>query len=119
MRKNNKTIAQLTPTILIIGLNTDYCLLQQRIVDLERECWANAQYSRRECLEVVGIPANISHDCLEDKVLEIFNNVGCKIKQENIEACHRINKNNDTTIIKFSKRKDCQQVLAVKKDLKT
>ena len=30
-------------------------LLSKRLVDMERQCWANAQYSRRECLEVVGI----------------------------------------------------------------
>ena len=30
--------------------------LGNRIVKNERQCWANVQYSRRECLEVVGIP---------------------------------------------------------------
>ena len=35
-------------------------LLSKRLVDMERQCWANAQYSRRECLEVMGIP-----DCTE------------------------------------------------------
>ena len=30
-------------------------LLSQRVVDLKTQCWANAQYSRRECLEFVGI----------------------------------------------------------------
>ena len=38
--------------------------------------------------------------------------------KENVEACHRIGKNNDRVIIKFSKRKECLQVLSVKKDLK-
>ena len=31
-------------------------LLSERLIDMERQCWANAQYSRRGCLELVGIP---------------------------------------------------------------
>ena len=31
-------------------------LLSSRFVDIERQCWANARYSRRECLDIVGIP---------------------------------------------------------------
>ena len=92
--------------------------LQKHIIQLEKQCWANVQYSRRECLELVGIPSSIEHDQLEDKVVEIFNKVGCNIMKENVEACHRIGKNNDRVIIKFSKRKECLQVLSVKKDLK-
>ena len=116
VRKINKNFERLESD-LSVTKNAN-CLLQKQIVKLERECWANAQYSRRECLEVVGIPSSVSHDCLEDKVLDIFDQVGCRIKKENIEACHRLNKNSDRTIIKFSKRKESQQVLAVKRDLK-
>ena len=31
-------------------------LLSGRLVDTECQCWANVQYSRRECLDIVGIP---------------------------------------------------------------
>ena len=58
------------------------------IVDMERQCWANAQYSRRECLEVVGIHRDVSNEDLESKVLEVFNKVGCEIPSRDIEACH-------------------------------
>ena len=92
--------------------------LQKHIIQLEKQCWANAQYSRRECLELVDIPSSTEHDQLEDKVVEIFNKVGCNIMKENVEAYHLIGKNNDRVIIKFSKRKECLQVLSVKKDLK-
>ena len=30
-------------------------LLSSRLVDKERQCWANAQYSKRETLEIVGL----------------------------------------------------------------
>ena len=100
---------------LLITKNVN-SLLQERVIDLERQCSANAQYSRRECLEVSGIPNTIKQDELENKVLTIFKKVGCDIKNENIEACHRVRRQNNV-IIKFSKRKDCQQVYSVKKDL--
>ena len=30
-------------------------ILKEHIVTLERHCWSNSQYSRRECLEISGI----------------------------------------------------------------
>ena len=30
---------------------------QNRTVGLERQCWKNWQYSRRKCIEIIGIPA--------------------------------------------------------------
>ena len=41
---------------------------------MERQCWANALYSRRECLEVIGIPSEVDGDVLKEKVLKIFRN---------------------------------------------
>ena len=32
-------------------------LLSRRLVNMERQCWANAQYSKRECLDITGIPS--------------------------------------------------------------
>ena len=51
------------------------------------------------------------------RVVNIFEKLGCNISTEHTEACHRISKKNTTVIVKFSQRKDCQQVLDVKKDL--
>ena len=70
-------------------------LLQQRVIDLERQCWANAQYSRRDCLEVAGIPESVKQNELEDKVLRIFKKVGCDIPTDNIKACHRVRRHNN------------------------
>ena len=54
---------------------------------------------------------------LEEKVIQVFEKVGCNIDSNNIEACHRITKKNDRVIVKFSRIKDCQRVLSVKKNL--
>ena len=91
-------------------------LLSQRVVDLERQCWANAQYSRRECRETVGIPHSVDENSLEEKVIQVFEKVGCNIDSGNIEVCHGITKRNGRVILKFSRRKDCQQVPSVKKN---
>ena len=93
--------------------------LQKQLITTERQCWANAQYSRRECIEVTGIPLSVSDENLEDKVLKVVKKLGVEVDADNIEACHRIKKDSDRTIVKFSKRKDCQQVMKIKKDLKS
>ena len=82
---------------------------------MERQCWANAQYSRRECLEVAGIHRDVSNENLESKVLDVFSKVGCEMLSRNIVACHRLT-NNDRIIVKFLRRKDCGQVLYFKRD---
>ena len=92
--------------------------LPSRLVNMERQCWANAQYSRRECLEVVHIPKEVEQKDMEGKVLPVLEKVGCKIDPDNIEDCHRLSKKTDNVMIKFSKRKDCQHVLRVKWDLR-
>ena len=85
---------------------------------LECQCWVNAQYSRKECVEVVSIPRQVDDKDLEAKVLSIFQKVGCTFAPEYTDDCHRLGKNNDRVIVKFTRRKDCKQVLQVKKDLK-
>ena len=115
IRKFNENFAKLESEINIVKqVNT---LLNKRVIDMARQCWANAQYSRRECLEVSGIPRDVSNENLESKVLEVFSKVGCEISSRDIEACHRLT-NNDRVIVKFLRRKDCNQVMSVKRDLR-
>ena len=84
-------------------------LLNERVIGRERQCWANAQYSRRECLEVAGIPRDVSNENLEWKILEVFSKVGCEIFSRDIEACHRLTIN-DRVTVKFFRKKGCDQV---------
>ena len=89
-------------------------LLLTRLSILERRCWANAQYSRRECFDILGIPCEVSREVLEEKVLNVFGKLGCDISPDRIEACHRVGRTNDTVTVKFSGRKDCQHVWSIK-----
>ena len=79
--------------------------------------WANAQYSRHACLEVVGIPSSVKIKHLEGKVCSVFKRIGVPVNPDDIEACHRLY-NDKKTIVKFSKCKLCQQFLREKKELK-
>ena len=67
---------------------------------------------------MVGIPRQADDKHLEAKVLSIFQKVDCTIAPEFIDDCHRLSKNSNRVIVKFTRRKDCKQVLQVKKDLK-
>ena len=91
--------------------------LVERIVKTERQCWENAQYFRRGTLEIVGILGSIDNSVLEETVRGIFGKIGVQVDEQDIQACHRL-KEKERTIVKFANRKDCLQILRVKKDLK-
>ena len=116
VRKLNDSISKLHAE-LAVTKNVNNLLVTQ-LSTLERQCWPNAQYSRQECLDIVGIPREVSGEVLEEKVLNIFGKLGCDISPDRIEACHRVGRTNDTVIVTFSRRKDCQHVWNIKKDLR-
>ena len=129
LQQSKETINKLTDEIKLLKENykklesdisvsrTVSSLLTDQMNNVERQCWANAQYSRRECLEVVGIPSSVKIKDLEGKVCSVFNRIGVAVNPDDIEACHRFY-NDKKAIVKFSKRKLCQQVLREKKELK-
>ena len=67
--------------------------------------WRNWEY----------LPRSVKDDALEDKVLNVFQKIVIEIGQHDIQACHKGEKNNQA-IVKFSNRKDCFQILRVKKN---
>ena len=89
--------------------------LNERLIALERQCWANAQYSRRECLEITGIPSSVSDKDFEEVVCKAITKAGVDVTADDIEDCHRVG-NKSQTIIKFGKRKVSRQVLSVSGD---
>lgn len=96
-------------------------LQKQQIITLERQCWSNEQYSRRECLEISGIPEDTSSETLEKTVLDVFSKIDVDIQPDNIEACHwlKSDRTGKKAIVKFSKRKDADKVRKCKRKLKT
>ena len=68
-------------------------------------------------LDLVGTPIEVEADDLEEKVVVIFEKLACKFPTEGIEACPRTSKRNSKAIVNFSRKKDCQQVWDVMRDL--
>ena len=93
--------------------------LHKRMVALERQCWGNNQYSRRECLEITGVPDSVSNDDLEETTIKIFDKLNVAIDPSNIEDCHWLKSNGPKkVIIKFARRKDANLVRKNKNKLK-
>ena len=74
---------------LEISRNVNNKLVDQ-VTRLERKCWENEQYSRRECIEISGIPQSIEQIDLERTVLKVFDKIDAPVDPQNIEACHRL-----------------------------
>ena len=90
--------------------------LVERFTKTERQCWENTQYSRRDTLEIVGIPNSVGNSVLEETVRGVFKKIGVEIDERDVQACHHL-KGKERTIVKFINRKDCLKILRVKKDL--
>ena len=118
--KELKTDFRKLESDLAISRNVNDKLTKQLIL-VERKCWANEQYSRRECLEISGIPESIQDDDLEDCVTKIFNECDTPVDPANIEACHslKLKARPKKVIVKLSKRKDVLNILQRKKKLKS
>ena len=98
---------------------SDNSNLFNKITTLERQCWANNQYSRRECLEISGIPENIENKDLENLTLQIFEKIDISVDPENVEDCHWVKtQRSKKVIIKLFRRKDANKIRAEKKKLK-
>ena len=61
----------------------------ERLAVIERKCWANEQYPRRDCLEISGIPESVSNNALED-IQGVLCGIDAEVDTEIIESCHRL-----------------------------
>ena len=78
--------------------------LNEKLIALERQFWANTQYSRRECLEITVILSSVSDKDLEEVLCKAITKAGVGITADDIKDCHRVG-NKGQTLIKFDKRK--------------
>ena len=94
--KCNETISKLANEIKFLKENhleseiLVFKTVSDQMNNVERQCRTNAQYSKRECLEVVGIPASVNVNDSEGKLCTVFNRIGVAVKPDDIEACHRL-----------------------------
>ena len=92
--------------------------LEERIITLEKN---QAQYSRRNNLELSGIPNRICDEDLENTVINIFKKSGIDVDTRDIEVCHRLLLSRNSrghskrVIITFLNRKYAEAMLKDKK----
>ena len=101
-QQSNEAISKLTDEIKLLKenykkLESDISvsknvssLITDQMNNVERQCWANAQYSRHASLEVVGIPSSVKIKDLAGKVCSVFKRIGVPVNPDDIEACHRL-----------------------------
>ena len=66
-------LKKLEPDIAVV--RTVNNRLVERVVKTERQCWENAQYSRRDTLEIIGIPNSICNSVLEETVRRVVKKI--------------------------------------------
>ena len=91
-------------------------LLLERITQLERNNLNNAQYDRRETLEINPVPSDIAADVLKQSVCQALCLTGILVEPDDLQACHHMRKK-DRVIIKFKCRKQKHRVLLNRKTL--
>ena len=93
-------------------------LLLELITQLERNNLHNAQYDRRETLEINPVPSDIADDFLKQSVCQVLSLTGISVEPDDLQACHCMRKK-DCVIIKFKCRKQKHRVLSNRKPLQS
>ena len=86
IKEIHRSFKKLESEIIVVKKVND--ALVKQLSSLEQQCWKNEQYSRREYVEVVGIPPSVEHDQLEPTVCRILHHIGVNISDDKIETCH-------------------------------
>ena len=93
-------------------------MLLKRITNLEHNAWKNAQYVRRETIEINPILQSIPNTDLESKVCLVLSLTGTTVTPDDPQAFHRM-KNKEKVIVKFKDRKERNKVIFSRKELKS
>ena len=109
----------------IDALKEENLKLQNKVKKLERQLLKTGQksihldqYNRRNNREIQDIPANVTDDELEVKVIDIFSCLAIKVKGADIEDCHTLGYANlENTIVRFVHHKFCYLALVKKLEL--
>ena len=89
-------------------------LLTERVVQLERNAVTNAQYHRRELVEVNPVPLSISDVEPKLNICKALSLTGHEVKPDDLQACHRLKKKR----LVIKRRKLKRRVLVNRKNLR-
>ena len=92
--------------------------LEEKIVYLEKDQGEGEQYSRRNNIEISGIPNRISDEDLENAIISICKDSGVEIDPRDVEGCHRLSLSRNSrgqdkrVIVKFVNRKHSEALFS-------
>ena len=89
-------------------------MLEKKLTEVEISHNKLEQYTRRNNIEIQGIPPQIPDEKLEEKVVEVFGAMNIAITKNDVEDCHRLGKSSKNTIFQFVNRKHCNAILSKK-----
>ena len=93
-------------------------VLVKEVAFLERQCWRNVLFSRRESAEIISMSNSILHSALEKTVSKFCNILELIFMRRNSNRTTTSTKRRRSGDSEISRRKDCQQIMRVKKELK-
>jgi hypothetical protein len=103
---------------LIENLLKENDSLKSRLSEVELKLDEQEQYSRRNTVEILGIPEKPREDVLET-VMEVCGALEMGVDAGSIDACHRLKKRNNrptsAIVVKFVRRSDADRLLQLRK----
>ena len=96
-------------------------VLENKVLTLESEHNSLEQYGRQNNTEITGIPDKVPDQNLEEKVVDILNEISVDVSPKDIEACHRVGvseNNSKKTIVRFINVKHAKKALTSRKNFR-
>lgn len=124
LEEKDKVISKLKTELETVKSEAEEKVDINEFVDVERDVAIMQQYSRRNNVEICGIPDSVDISVLENKVISIAKEINVNVSASDFEACHRLyKKRNDEgpakVIARFTNRKVCESLLLNSKLLKS
>ena len=91
--------------------------LDSTIISLERGVLTNAQYARNRQVELHHVPLDIADSELASTMCDFMCLTGKSVNTDQLAKCHRL-KRKSSVIIEFNNRKDRDDIIFSKKNLK-
>ena len=88
------------------------------IIQLERNAVTNFQYSRRETIELIPVPAEIHENVLEESTCKALSITEVNVVPKDLHACYRM-KRSEKVMVKLKSRKQKQSLMYKRKNLGT
>ena len=96
------------------GVRDDF---ESRVIKIEQRLAEQEQYTRRECVDIVGLPKNLKGEDLEAALLNVFEEAGVPIEKRGFHAIHRLS-NTRVVIPKVCNGKDEILIVRNKKKIR-